>query len=63
MFDESVDADVLQADGIEHAADRFADPWGRVAGFRVERQAFGDNRTQPVQVQVGGVLFTVTEGP
>ena len=48
--DEGADADVLQADGIDHAARGFVDPRRRVAFDRLARKPFHHQAAERVEV-------------
>ena len=39
------------------------DPRGRIPGSGFERQAFDDDRPEAVQIDEGGILLTIAEGP
>ena len=48
FLDESLDPDVLQSDGIDHATRGFDQPRRLVAGHGLERQALGDEAADAV---------------
>ena len=63
MLDKSIDTNILQANGVEHAADGFGDTGRRVAGLRLERKALGDDGTDLLHIDKGRIFFTIAKGP
>ncbi len=61
MPDEIFDADILQADGVEHAADRLGDARRGVARLRLEGDALGNQAAEAVDVHQLGVFLAVSE--
>ena len=47
---EVLDADVLQADGVQHAGGGLDDARGGVAGHGLQRDALGDEAADPLQL-------------
>mgnify|MGYP001693751012 CR=1 FL=1 len=62
FFDKGIDADVLQADGVEHAGGRFGRARRRIAGTWARRQSLGDVGADFMQVDVVGEFLAVAEG-
>ena len=56
-----MDADALQADGVEHARRRFDDALRRMSFAWLEEQSFGDDRPECGDVDRVGVLEAVAE--
>ena len=54
-------ADVLQADGVDHAGAGFPEPWCGIAFDRFARQAFDDDGAELVEVELFFELDTVSE--
>ncbi len=63
MGDERLDAVVVQADRIEHAAAGFAGPRRRIAGARILRDGLGQNAAQAAKIHQAGHLPGVAKGP
>src|SRR4030095_14255645 len=59
LLDESVHADALQADRIEHAGGGFDDALGRVALARLEKETFDGDAAERREVDRLGVLAAV----
>ena len=59
--DVAVDADALQADGVEHARRRFDDSLGWMPFARLEEQSLDDHAAERRQVHDVGVLDAVAE--
>jgi hypothetical protein len=59
---EGADADVLQPDGVEHAARGLAHARGGVPGFGLDREAFNDQCAEAAEVDQVGELDPVAEG-
>ena len=62
VADEGLDADVLEADRVQHPGRRLGDARRRVPGARLEREALGDEAADPAQVQERRQLAAVAEG-
>src|SRR5581483_11080766 len=50
LRDEALNADVLQADGVDHAGGGFNKTRGCVAGHRLRRDALSDEAADPFEV-------------
>ena len=61
LGDEPVDADALQADGVQHAGRRFDDARRRMALALVEEQALDGDAAERREVDGVGVLDAVAE--
>ena len=62
FLDEGLDPDVLQPNGIDHAAGSLNQPRGLVAGHGLERQSLGDETTDSVEGNNVFKLDPVAEG-
>ena len=62
FFHKSAGADVLQADGIQHAGCGLKDAWRRVPGHGFARQAFADEAAQLFQADDVFKLNAITKG-
>src|SRR5581483_3848086 len=61
VADQGLDADVLQADRVEHATSRLDDAQLRVAGAWPQRQALAGDTAEPLDVEDPGELQPVAE--
>ena len=63
LGDESLDPDVLEADGVEHPGGGLPDAWRRIAPPRLEGEALGHEAPDAAQIQKGLELGAVPESP
>ena len=62
FFDEGVDADVLEADGVDHAGGGLDDAGGGVARHRFAGETFGDEAADAIERDDVFELDAVAEG-